>query len=285
MKKFLIRLILFGLILSVVLSTVIFLSFRQDIAFRIYGQVISCFRKSDCSVVYIPTSQFKTDELVFVTYDQILINSQYQIPNNLSKDLIEIDGFWLSEASYDSFEKLQNAIKIQYNKNLKIRSAYRTSEEQKELYETLPSDLAAPVGASEHELGLALDVYIEGTAGGEILKTEAGRYLHSNCHEYGFIIRYPYGKSDITGITYEPWHIRYIGKPHAEIIYLESLTLEEYLLDFLKPNVYYQMGNYILSRQIATDGMINLPIDYLSLEISVDNCGGYLVTAIIAQTN
>lgn len=285
MKKIKAWLIVAIIVASLIVGTIILLLARQDIAFRISERLASCFREAEYTTIEIPTIKYNLHEIDKIDYNQTLVNSQYRIHGEMTRDLIEIEGHLASKHLLESYNDLQNAIKLKYNQNLKIRSAYRTKEEQRELYESLPSGLAAPVGGSEHELGLALDVFIEGWTGGEILKTDAGRYLHSNCHEYGFIIRYPNGKSDITGISYEPWHIRYVGKPHAEIMYLESLTLEEYLLEFLTPNFYYQIGNYIVSRQIEVDGMIDLPKDYLSLEISDDNCGGYLVTAQITQTN
>ena len=59
--------------------------------------------------------------------------------------------------------------------------------------------------------------------------TPAGKWLAANCHKYGFIIRYPKGKTDITGYNYEPWHIRYLGVDLATEIYNKGITLEEYL--------------------------------------------------------
>ncbi|WP_165478904.1 M15 family metallopeptidase, partial [Clostridioides difficile] len=59
--------------------------------------------------------------------------------------------------------------------------------------------------------------------------TKEAKWLAENAHKFGFIIRYPEGKEDITGTAYEPWHIRYVGKDAAEEIYSKGLTLEEYL--------------------------------------------------------
>ncbi|MDO4482614.1 MAG: M15 family metallopeptidase [Bacillota bacterium] len=91
--------------------------------------------------------------------------------------------------------------------------------------------LNALPGQSEHQLGLAMDFTLEEL--GYRLKesfgeTEEGIWLRENCHKFGFIIRYPKGKEDITGYSYEPWHCRYVGKKAAEYIYENSLTLEEF---------------------------------------------------------
>ena len=88
-------------------------------------------------------------------------------------------------------------------------------------------------GASEHQIGLALDIvsntYTSLDMGfGE---TDAGLWLKEHGYEYGFILRYPLGKEYITGIQYEPWHYRYVGKEAATAIMKKEITLEEFLED------------------------------------------------------
>ena len=85
-------------------------------------------------------------------------------------------------------------------------------------------------GTSEHQTGLCLDF----VSSGAILttafeNTEAFAWLKDNAHKFGFILRYPKGKEDITGYTYEPWHYRFVGREAATDIYYGNLTLEEYL--------------------------------------------------------
>ena len=90
--------------------------------------------------------------------------------------------------------------------------------------------IAVP-GASEHQVGLALDIvcstyYRLDEAFGD---TEAGKWLAENSYQYGFILRYPKDKEEITGIEYEPWHFRYVGKEAAKEMTEQKLTLEEYV--------------------------------------------------------
>lgn len=83
-----------------------------------------------------------------------------------------------------------------------------------------------PVGYSEHQTGLAMDINADGVnSTGEEVYT----WLKEHAWEYGFILRYPDGKTDITGTDYEPWHYRYVGKDAAKEIYKKGLCLEEYL--------------------------------------------------------
>jgi len=84
----------------------------------------------------------------------------------------------------------------------------------------------ADPGASEHHLGLAFDVTVPGE---QFSNTKQHIWLAQHCWEYGFILRYPLEKEDITGISYEPWHIRYVGVEHSLPMRDQGLVLEEYI--------------------------------------------------------
>lgn len=111
-----------------------------------------------------------------------------------------------------------------YNLELHISEGMTVEEAQKytEMYVAVP-------GTSEHQYGRSIDVTIDGTTDHDFHHTEQGKWLIEHCHEYGFIIRYPEDKVDITGIAYEPWHLRYVGIEHATYMYENDLCLEEYL--------------------------------------------------------
>lgn len=123
-------------------------------------------------------------------------------------------------------------------------SAYRSYKTQKNIYdlrvksagkEQADKYVALP-GKSEHQTGLAIDVTnkkgYEGNLKVDFGHTKEGEWLKDNAHKYGFIMRYPKGKENITGYNYESWHIRYVGKKDAKNIYDKQVTLEEYLKDF-----------------------------------------------------
>lgn len=268
-----------ALVILLLVGVILLFCIRQDIWFRSTQRISAIFRSSDLEEVKIDTVTLPIDLIDNPSYLQSLINSEHPIPKDLDVELETIEAHLVSKEIVSSFTALKTAIKTQFDEELKIRSSYRTKEEQEQIYGSMSHDIAAQVGASEHQIGLSLDVYIEGHVGGAILKTKGGRFIHSNAHEYGFILRYPYGKSEITGISYEPWHIRYVGIPHAKIMYEEALTLEEYVLDFLSPNVYYKIDSYYISRQVPNDGVISIPKNVSKIEISSDNCGGFIITA------
>lgn len=129
-----------------------------------------------------------------------------------------------------------------------ICSAYRTQKKQEQLFhnkverlieqgyseseaETEASKVVAVPGTSEHQLGLAVDI---ADANHQALDetqedTEVQKWLMAHSWEYGFILRYPNDKNEITGIIYEPWHYRYVGREDAEQIHALGVCLEEYL--------------------------------------------------------
>lgn len=118
--------------------------------------------------------------------------------------------------------------------NLVIYSAYRSYEKQLSLWNGVPSFdnmyLAVP-GYSEHQTGLALDI---STLDDGLTKNKnaAYIYLQENAYRFGFILRYPKDKENITGYNYEPWHYRYVGEI-AEFIHNNNLTLEEYIYNYI----------------------------------------------------
>lgn len=103
-----------------------------------------------------------------------------------------------------------------------------------EAYKEAAKSVAVP-GTSEHECGLALDIVDAGSLGWKDplvdaqQDTDTQKWLMEHCSDYGFILRYPKDKEDVTGIIYEPWHYRYVGKEHAKAISEKGLCLEEYI--------------------------------------------------------
>ncbi|MBQ2734744.1 MAG: D-alanyl-D-alanine carboxypeptidase family protein, partial [Clostridia bacterium] len=106
-------------------------------------------------------------------------------------------------------------------------------------------------------------------------KTKEGQWVNENAHRFGFIVRYLEGYEEVTGYMYEPWHVRYVGAPHAAIMTDSGLTLEEYV-ELLVPNTWYQSGDYWIAR-LSADAMY-LPSEFTHCDVSPDNTGYYIVT-------
>lgn len=112
----------------------------------------------------------------------------------------------------------------------KIKAYMRQGYSYLEAYQISSQTVTVP-GASEHQIGLAIDFLCKGysSLNEGFENTEGGRWLAAHGHEYGFILRYPKGKEYITGIEYEPWHFRYVGREAAAIMTERELTLEEFV--------------------------------------------------------
>lgn len=181
-------------------------------------------------------------------WNLLLVNKQHPVPENHSFELGTIAGSMKCDARIlpELFAMLQAA--KDEGVYLAVCSPYRDITRQQKLFERKikthmgngysymeaykkASQIVTVPGASEHQIGLALDIisndYTVLNEGFE--KTSAGKWLKEHCCEYGFILRYPKGKEYITGIDYEPWHFRYVGKEAATIIMSKGITLEEFV--------------------------------------------------------
>ena len=227
----------------------------------------------------ITLNELKADGRVSFNQSAMLINADYPLQADFVPSLsgYQDTDLQMNECLQEAYGRLSQAVTEESGSRLFVSSAYRTREEQQALYEEDPSTANAPE-ASEHQSGLGLDVYVQYYAGFGFIKTDAGQFVNSRCWEYGFIVRYPsYGQA-ATGMKYEPWHIRYVGEPHAEIIYNNHLTLEEYI-ESLEDGVWYAVEGYLISRQKADENdMLSLPGSFASAVISPDNTGSYLIT-------
>ncbi|MBQ9805886.1 MAG: M15 family metallopeptidase [Clostridia bacterium] len=212
-----------------------------------------------------------------VTYSNIkmLINAEHPLPEDYEPSLVTYNGAQMHPFMLQSYIALRDDVEEQTGVRIYVVSDYRTSEEQEQILHESADGIAAPLGCSEHEAGLALDVYAPYHDGKTFLRSDAGRLINRICGEYGFILRYPVGKEEITGISYEPWHLRYVGAPHAKMIMDCGLTYEEYIESFV-PNTWYSCENYYTGR--FDSKTIPMPSGWKSCEISPDNTGYYLIT-------
>ncbi len=123
--------------------------------------------------------------------------------------------------------------------DVSVTSAYRSYSYQEQIfnqylaqnnydYEKVAS-FSNPPGSSEHQTGLCVDMHNLPSASAAFANEPAYTWLRENCWKFGFVLRYPQDKTEITGITFEPWHYRYVGRYHAQRMYQSNMCLEEYV--------------------------------------------------------
>ncbi len=270
-------------IVCIILSISAAIASKYGIFFLVEDTFSRLFSPVEFDSCQIDTEEYQIEALLAdprITFDQsgMLVNMQYKLAEDFKAEICQYKdtGVLMNQAMVDAYAQMSAQVNAQFGQTLYIRSSYRTAEEQAETI-LEEGEKAIAVGASEHQTGLALDVYVKSYAGKGFLKSPVGQWVNKECWKYGFIIRYPYYKQNVDGIGYEPWHIRYIGKPHAEIMYRQSLTLEEYF-GILADGQWRQFGDYYISRQ--TGDKICLPPAFISATVSVDHTGGYLVTVL-----
>ena len=176
-------------------------------------------------------------------WELILVNHNYSIPENYDFDLAELDGgIQIDSRIYPYLQAMINDMR-RNDIYAVVAEGYRTAQDQEQIildkidaymyegytYEDAKiaaSMVAAEVGKSEHQLGLAADINADTRFSTD---EEVYNWLAENSYKYGFILRYPADKTDITGISYEPWHYRFVGLKAAKEIYEQRICLEEYL--------------------------------------------------------
>lgn len=135
---------------------------------------------------------------------------------------------YLTRETYEAMEQMFAAAEADNVNGFIITSGYRDYQRQAEVFAESEPGKAQTPGASEHQTGLAFDVTAENSGGG-FESTPQYAWLRQHAHEYGFIQRYPANKADETGISYEPWHYRYVGVEAATKIWESDVTLEAFL--------------------------------------------------------
>lgn len=210
-----------------------------------------------------PTYEFLSD---LSTYEQymcpedpdaylILVNKEKTIDKNyVPENLVDIRASrsGRTERMVETAEMALQALYIEMRANgytdVSVTSGYRSYDKQDYLYRLYTENemkehpewtkeqaqrevdtYSAKPGTSEHQTGLCVDMHNLGSADQRFAQKAAYAWLKENCHKFGFILRFPEGKEDITGYSFEPWHYRFVGRYHASEMYRLDMCLEEYL--------------------------------------------------------
>lgn len=168
------------------------------------------------------------------------VSSDYE-PEDLVKPNVRstYTNITMRKEAAEALEKMFQAAKDEAGHTLIAVSGYRSFGQQRAIYQRKVENvgkkraalLVAPPGASEHQLGLAMDLGIPENQklNGAFGDSEAGKWVRENGHRFGFIIRYKEEWTEITGYADEPWHVRYVGKEHAQRIFELNIPLEYYV--------------------------------------------------------
>ena len=192
----------------------------------------------------IDTSQGKAGFKQSKDWNLILVNRDHPLEGDEDREFTELrHGQSVDSRIYPDLQAMFDEMREEGLSPLVVEG-YRSNEEQKEKFESkireymgygktrdqareLALQWVAEPGTSEHETGMCVDISSDN--GDNESANEVWKWLDSNCSRFGFIKRYPYDKSSITGLKGEPWHYRYVGAEAAEEIMKKGITLEEYL--------------------------------------------------------
>ncbi len=207
---------------------------------------------------------FKTDLSAYEQYMNpedrdaylILVNKQNHIDGNfIPENLIPIENTRTDRAKEHMVETAEKALEAMFielyaagYKDVSVTSGYRSYAKQESLFNSYYArdrarypdwtdqqvkdhvlTYSAYPGTSEHQTGLCCDMHNLGAADVAFAKKEAYKWLEENCWKFGFILRFPEDKVDITGYSFEPWHYRFVGRYHANAMRQRGMCLEEYV--------------------------------------------------------
>lgn len=183
---------------------------------------------------------FYTDGYYTNTNDgyAMLVNKYYKLNDDYKpENLVKVKNWYaygeqlLDSEAYDAYIKLFNAAKEE-GYTLIINEAYRSYEDQEKIHKRLKDDTAAKAGYSEHQTGLAIDITYPKYD--DDMHSKEYNWLSENAYKFGYILRYPENKENITGYTFEPWHYRYVGVDLATKVYNSGLTFDEYYAYYIE---------------------------------------------------
>ena len=200
-----------------------------------------------------------------------LVNQESLLPSDyIPEDLVKIKVKKTSSSSIQMCGFVSDALDTMFADALNdgitlyAHSGYRSYQTQKTMYNNRleknggkDDGVVAYPGASDHQTGLGIDVISKAWIGkrfnAEFAKTEEAQWMAAHCADYGFVIRYPEGKEDITKIIYEPWHLRYVGMEAAKYMTSMGLTLEEFTVEWQQAQAAFEGSGGSVDQSVTQD--------------------------------
>ncbi len=232
----------------------------------------------------------------------MLVNDDYVISDDMVGELVDITGFMPSnkkgimlraEAAY-ALREMYNDMTSQGLRPVAV-SGYRNTEYQRRLFDkevytqksigssdptAKASYFTAVPNTSEHQMGLAVDISNNSALSEDFERTPEGMWLAKNCWRYGFVLRYGKNKMRVTDKSYEPWHFRYVGKPHAEYMTKYNLVLEEYIAK-LHTREKLEIESSLDGKKYDVVCTADTQKEFENIiSVSDDNAGRYIITML-----
>ena len=258
---------------------------------------ISCFIDGTTKVEELPASKINSlaSNLDIDPVSKFaLVNKMYPMSSGYEpEDLVEVDvkfTFFYKDEKRMLREEAAHALEYMFKAaaedgiELLGVSGYRSFSRQESIYNNNlltkgyehTNSYSARPGRSEHQTGWAIDISCESAQGKlieEFIETKEGQWVSKNCYKFGFIVRYPKGKEAITGYSYEPWHVRYVGYDLAKYLYDNDLTLDEYYgykadLDAIEAEEWQYYIDYINSLATPTPTPTQEPTPTPSVDVT-----------------
>lgn len=227
-----------------------FLLKNLDEYLKLYSEC-NCMPNKVISLVNTKANHEYYDENIITETDTsknelMLVNKYHYLTEDYNPNVESISVMYaysdneLREEALNAYIKMWKSANID-GVTLIAASSYRTYEEQKGLWNSRAiinkkeaDSSTARAGFSEHQTGLAIDILTYNATLSNFEETDAFKWLKDNAHKYGFILRYPKDKEDITGYEYESWHYRYVGIEVATKIHKENITFDEYYAYYIE---------------------------------------------------
>ena len=223
-----------------------YLEYKVDNKKKSYNDIVAIVNVGANKDWYDPKSIKETD----LSKDNLMIVNKFNYlkedyePNEITSISLNYSygNNKVSKDTNDAYIEMAKAAKVD-GIQLMANSTYRTYKRQDEIYKdfyyskgiSYADKYAARAGYSEHQTGLAIDIFTTGNSTtSNFEESDAFKWLSTNAHKYGFILRYPKGKEYLTGYNYESWHYRYLGIDIATKVYNEGITYDEYYAFYIE---------------------------------------------------
>ncbi len=254
----------------------------------------------ETEITYYSLEDLAAGKIEGVNYNNALyiLNDRYYIHNedfSLLQQETEIDGYGsvtMVRGAAEALRELLAAAETETGERFALAESYVNG-----------ADSAADHGndcylyeyydTSEHITGTSVDLLVPGQDYRTYMRSDLAKWLQKNAWRFGFAVRYPFWEGEWTGVFFQPWHIHYVGRAHAAILYESRMPLEEYLDKSYgaKGRFYFldytdaptgENTRYVVFRQTKTNGQIYIPDTLTEVEVSFDNTYGYYyVTGVL----